>query len=396
MFSVLNTMYWKAFPGAVDSGSLVEVETVAPDGSMVKSSWLDYREYRDGMQSRAPVAAHTETTFNVGLAENAKPLWGVLVSRNYFEVVGVNATRGRTISSGEFTDTPGAHPIAVISHRMWTDDFGADESIVGKTIRVNRHNLTVIGVTPPGFMGVLPGVRCDLWIPFTMGIELGAIEKDTFRDATLRNVWMFARLPAGTRIGEARAQLAAIASRLAAEDPSGHRGFSATCEPMWRAQVHGRAAFLQPMLILMAVSFLVLLIVCANVANLLLAGSVGRHREFGVRVALGASPWRLARLLFMQTLLLAAAGTAIGVTLAMWMTEGALLLLPKLARVGHVPIETDIRILGFAALMCVMAAFASSMAPLLFVLRTDVNETLREADARGVQAPARIGCAECW
>ncbi len=323
MFSVLDTLYWKAFPGAANPGRLVELETVAPDGSMVRGSWLDFREYREHLRPVAAVAAHDETSFNLGLNEQARPVWGELVSGNYFEVLGVKAALGRVLSAEEYTDTPGAHPVAVISHRLWTNEFQADRGVLGKTVRVNRHNLTIIGVTPPEFRGAMAGIECDLWVPFTMGRELGAVEQETFRDASLRNVYMFARLAPGTRIGEARAELPAIAQRIAASDPNGHRGFSATFEPMWRAQLHGRAAFLQPMLILMAVSLLVLAIVCANVANLLLARSVGRLREFAVRVALGASRWRLARQSFTETLLLAAAGALVGVPLALWMTDSA-------------------------------------------------------------------------
>ena len=383
MFSVLDTMYWKAFPGAADPGRLVELETVAPDGSMVRGSWLDFRDYRDHLRPAASVAAHDETVFNLGLSEHAKPVWGELVSTNYFAVLGVNAALGRVFSAEEYTDAPGAHPVAVISHRLWTNEFDANRGVLGKTVRVNRHDLTVIGVTAPEFRGAMAGMQCDLWIPFTMGLELGAIEKETFRDSSLRNVYMFARLAPGTNIGEARSQAAATAQRIAASEPNGHRGFSATFEPMWRAQIHGRAASLQPMLMLMAVSLLILAIVCANVANLLLARSVGRLREFAVRCALGAGRWRLARQSFTETLLLAAAGALVGVPLALWMTDSASLLLPKLARAGHIPIEMDVRILVFAVLIGLAAAFASSAAPVFFVLRSDVNATLREGGRMG-------------
>jgi len=383
MFSVLDTMYWKAFPGAADPGRLVELETVAPDGSMVRGSWLDFRDYRDHLRPAASVAAHDETVFNLGLSEHAKPVWGELVSTNYFAVLGVNAALGRVFSAEEYTDAPGAHPVAVISHRLWTNEFDANRGVLGKTVRVNRHDLTVIGVTAPEFRGAMAGMQCDLWIPFTMGLELGAIEKETFRDSSLRNVYMFARLAPGTSIGEARSQAAATAQRIAASEPNGHRGFSATFEPMWRAQIHGRAASLQPMLMLMAVSLLILAIVCANVANLLLARSVGRLREFAVRCALGAGRWSLARQSFTETLLLAAAGALVGVPLALWMTDSASLLLPKLARAGHIPIEMDVRILVFAVLIGLAAAFASSAAPVFFVLRSDVNATLREGGRMG-------------
>ena len=255
--------------------------------------------------------------------------------------------------------------------------------MIGKTLRVNRHDLTIIGVTPPEFRGAMTGTQGDLWIPFTMGEVLGAIEKENFRDASLRDVYMFARLAPGARIAAARAELAATARRIGAPDPVGHRGFSATFEPAWRSELHGRAAFLQPMLVLMAVSLLILAIVCANVANLLLARSVSRLREFGVRCALGAGRLRLARQCFTETLLLAGAGALAGVPLAQWMTASAPLLLPRLARAGSTPIDMDGRIVVFAVLMCLAAAFASSAAPVLFVLHADVNAILREGGRSG-------------
>lgn len=382
MFSVLETMYWKAFPGAADPARLVELETVAPDGSMVRGSWLDFREYRDRLR-RASVAAHDETAFNLGPAERARPVWGELVSSNFFDVLGVRAALGRVFSPAEQSDAPGANPVAVISHRLWSTEFESSSAVLGKTVRINRHDLTIIGVTPPEFRGAMSGMQCDLWVPFTMGPELGAIEKENFKESSLRSVYMFARLAPGAAIGEGRSELAAIARRIADSEPAGHRGFSATLEPMWRAQLHGRAAFLEPMLILMAVSLLILAIVCANVANLLLARSVGRLREFGVRVALGAGRWRLARLCFTEALVLASLGAVAGVPLAMWMTDAASSLLPKLARPGSIPIEMDGRILAFAVLVCVAAAFASSAAPVLYVLRAALNMTLRQGGRSG-------------
>ncbi len=382
MFSVIDTMYWKAFPGASDPGRLVELETVGPDGSRVRGSWLDSRDYRDRLRLAGGVAAHDESAFNVGL-ERPKPVWGEMVSGNFFAVLGVRAALGRVFNAGESSDAPGASPVVVISHRLWVTDFGASPAAIGKTIRVNRHDLTIIGVTAPEFRGAMAGLQCDLWVPFTMGAELGALDKENFRDRSIREVYMFARLAPGVSIGAARSELAAAAQAVAAKDPSGHRGFTATFEPMWRSQLHGRASFLQPMLVLMAVSLLILVIVCANVANLLLARAVGRLREFGVRAALGAGRWRLARQCFTETLLLALAAAAVGIQLALWMTDGASSLLPRLARAGSVPVEMDGRILAFAILICVAAAFASSAAPVLFVLRSDINVTLREGGRSG-------------
>jgi predicted permease len=389
-FSVLATMYWKAFPGVSDPGRLVELETVASDGSMVRGSWSDYREYRGPMLGTAKVAAHIETTLLMGPPEHPKPIGGELVSSSYFEVLGVSAALGRVLSSREDADEVGSNPIAVISDRVWRNDFGARPDVLGKTIRVNRHELTIIGVTPPAFRGPFgPGFVCDLWVPFAMGVELGVIDKSAIEVPSMRLVYMFARLDPGIRLSEARTRMGTVARNIAAAHPKTHRGFGATLEPMWRCQLHGRAAFLPSALVLMAVSLLVLLIACANVANLLLAHSVARMREFGVRVALGAGRCKLASLLLTHTLLLASASAVFALPLAMWMTDSTTSLLPNLARATSIPIGMDWRVFAFAGAMCIAAALVSSTAPLLFIFRTDVNEIVREGGGRSGRAGTR-------
>jgi len=383
IFGVLDTMYWRAIPGASDPARLVELETVAPDGSAVRGSWLDFREYRDRLRLVSGVAAQDETVFRLGLGESARPVTGELVSSNFFSVLGVNAVAGRVFSSAESGDAPGSHPVTVISYRLWTTEFNASREIIGRTIHLNRHELTVVGIAPPGFEGGLTAMHCDVWVLFPMGEVLGVIGGVDFREPSIRDVYMFARLRRQTGIDAARAELAAVARQVGAGDPNGHRGFSATFEPLWRSRLHGRAAFLEPMLVLMTVALLILAIVCANVANLLLARSVGRLREFAVRCALGAGRLRLARQCFTETLLLAVAGATLGIPLASWMTDSAGLLLPRLAREGAVPVQMDARILGFVLAICLAAALASSAAPAFFVLRSNVNATLREGGRSG-------------
>jgi putative ABC transport system permease protein len=377
MFGVLDTMYWKAFPGAAAPGRLVELETVAPDGSMVQGSWLHFREYREGLRPTAAVAAHVDAGFTLGGPDHGKAVRGELVSANFFDVLGVKPGLGRVFGTEERSEAPGANPAVVISHALWVEEFQGSRDILGKTLRVNRRELTVIGVTPPEFRGAMDGTPCSVWVPFTMSVALGVKERESFTDPALRNLYMFARLGRGVGLAQAQAQAAAIAQRLAAASPAHWKGFGATVEPMWRSRLHGRAAFLRPMLILLAVSLLVLAIVCANVANLLLARSVARMGEYGVRTVLGATRARLARQCLIETLLLAVPGALLGVPLCLWMTDSASLLLPKLARPGSTPIEMDWRMLAFAFLICLAAAFASSTAAIVFVGRSRLDETLR-------------------
>jgi predicted permease len=385
VFGVLETMYWKAVPGARDPGQLVELETVAPDGTVVQGSWLNFHEYREGLRSVAAVAAHVDAPLTVG-PDPGRPVRGELVSADFFDVLGTTPELGRVFGMEERPETPGAHPSAVISHQLWLDEFQGRPDVLGQTLRVNRRNLTVIGVMPARFRGAMGAGPCAVWVPFSMSAQLGTMEKESFSDPALRNLYMFARLAARANLAETRARVQSIAQRLAADRPANLRGFSATVEPFWRSRLHGRAASLQPVLILMAVSLLVLAIVCANVANLLLSRSVARAGEFAVRCALGASRLRLARQCLLETLLLCAAGALIGLPLSLWMLDAAALFIPKPARANSIHIETDGRILAFAAVMCLVATFASSAAAMLFLSRARLAATLREFGRSGSAA----------
>jgi predicted permease len=381
MFGVLDTLYGKAFPGVPSPLRLAELETVASDGSLVRTSWLDFLEYRGQLRSVA-VAARADVMLTAGLDDRARPLRAELVSSNYFEVLGVHPALGHAFETA-VAEVPGTPAVALISHRYWQNEFQARPEVLGATLRLNRRNFTILGVTPPDFRGAMPGTITDIWVPITMGIELGVMEKDTFRDPLLRNVYPFARLAPAASLAQARGELANAAAGLVSRDPIGHRGFGATLEPMWRARIHGRSAFLQPTLGLLAVSLLVLAIVCGNVANLLLGRSASRLQEFSIRVALGASRWRLTRLLFVETLLLSLTGAVFALPLAMWMVDALVLLLPPMARADALRFELDPRILTAAALLAVTAAGASTVAPLLFVLRASINDTLRGGGRSG-------------
>ena len=216
---------------------------------------------------------------------------------------------------------PGAAPVAVISERLWRSHFHADPQILGSAIRVNQRDLTVIGIAPSDFYGASRGVGCDIWIPLTMGPELNRISERTLIDRPPRMFNSWARLMPGVSIEQARAEAASVARDLAARYPDTNRDFSVTL--LKEGDADGmRHMLLGPLKILMAMCLAVLFIACVNVANLLLARSVGRQTELGIRLALGASRGRIVRQLLTEALLLAGLGTAVSVPLRMWMAEG--------------------------------------------------------------------------
>ncbi len=370
VFSWVDGLLLHPYPGASDGDRLAVMEMVtvgAPNGAN-QTSYLDYRDYRDNLKSLSGLVLHREDVFSLGNASNAQPIWGELVSGNYFAVLGVTPGLGRTFNPEENGDRLGAYPVVVISHRLWRTRFHGDVNAIGKVLRVNRHDLTVVGVAPKEFRGTMPGLVFDLWVPVTMGVELGMLDVSTFQHRGHRNLYAIARLKPGVPIEEARAEAGTFSRSLASAFPKTNRRVSATILHVWEFHSAAPDLLLRPLRILMAISVLVLLIVCANVANLLLACSVSRKKELGIRVALGAGAGRLCRQLLTETLLLALGGVVVGVPLAFWMGDLLPSLVPKIGISVAVGFQVNGRVLGFTLLTCVVATLFSGAVPALFWL----------------------------
>ncbi|MCI0540448.1 MAG: ABC transporter permease [Verrucomicrobiales bacterium] len=388
VFSWIDGLLLRPFPGAAQGHQLTVLEMVtagAPNGAN-QMSYLDYCDYRDNLKSLSGLAAHHEGVFSLGDdPANGQAVWGELVSGNYFEVLGVKPALGRVFTSEENGDKLGAYAVAVISHGLWRRRFHADPLTVGKILRVNQRELTIVGVASPEFRGTMPGLIFDIWVPVTMGKELGMLSDAAFQNRGNRPLYAVARLRSGVAITQARTEAATFSSSLETMFPDSNRGVSATILPVWEFHSAAPELLLKPLRILMAISVLVLLIVCANVANLLLARSVARRKELSIRMALGANGKRLGRQLLTETLLLASAGTLVGLLLAFWMAD----LLPALVPRINVPIalgfQLSARVLAFTVLACVAATLISGVAPALLWLRSDVNEALKEGGRSGNQ-----------
>ena len=385
VFSWIEDLLLRPFPGSSQSQQLAVLEMVtagAPNGAN-QTSYLDYLDYHKNLKSISGLALHREDVFTLGESVHAQAVWGELVSGNYFAVLGVKPALGRLFTPEEDGDKLGADPVAVISYRLWRNRFHGDRGVVGKRVRVNRHELTVVGVAPAEFRGTMPGLVFEIWVPVTMGVELGMLDDSTFRNREARRLYGVVRLKAGVAIGQARAEAAAVSHNLETMSPDTNRGVTATILPVWEFHSAAPELLLRPLRILMAISVLVLLIVCANVANLLLARSVVRRKEISIRLALGARSWRLLQQLLIETLLLAGAGAIVGLWLAAWMGNMLPALIPKVGVAVATGGQLNGRILAFTILICVGATLISGAAPALLWLRTDVNEALREGGRSG-------------
>lgn len=408
VFSWMQSVLYHPFSGASRTNELAVLEMVtpsAPNGG-TSISWPDYRDFQRQMQGTSGLAVHRQSSFSLGGdGQGSQLVWGELVSGNYFSVLGVSAQIGRLYTAEEDSDAPGAHPVAVISHRLWKEVFQANPAIVGTAVPVNRQPVTIIGVAPADFRGSSPVLRFDMWIPATMGPALGLMDRGAFANRGQRGSFnAICRLRPGVSVEQAAAEARTVATRLESAYPKSNQGVGATV--LAPADEHNgiNEALHKPLLILFGVSLVMLLIVCANVANLLLARSVGRQREFGIRAALGAGRGRVATQILMETLALAVAGTVLGMLILFWMQGSLVALAPNVGYPLHqTSLSFNWRILGFAALACGIVTVLAGASPALYILHANLNEVLKEGSrnsgsgastrARNLLAAAEVALA---
>ncbi|MDR3701160.1 MAG: ABC transporter permease [Candidatus Sulfopaludibacter sp.] len=387
VFSWIDELLLHPFPGVAHSDELAVLEMSipsAPNGG-TNVSWLDYTDYQSHLKLVSGLALQRYGSLSIGDAETARPAWGELVSAGYFEVLGVKPVLGNMFRSGGQSDTPGAYPVIVVSERLWRSYFHSDPKIIGQTVRVNRCPLTIVGVAPARFRGTAPAMQLDLWVPASMGAELSMMDASMFRNRNARDFpSIVVRLKPGVTIARAQSEVSALAAGFASTYPATNRGVSASVLRPWNAHSGNGDLLLSPLRILMAVSLVLLLIVCANVANLLLARSVVRYREFGVRLALGASRWRVARQLMTETLVLAILGTFAGLLIMPWMWSALLALVPNIGLPLARDFELNGRIALFATLCCGLSALAAGAAPAVLSVRGNLNDALKEGGRSGL------------
>jgi len=390
VFSWIDTVLLRPITGVRNAHELVALEGIAPDGGRLgQCTHPDFRAFQKGLTAALGVVASHTSFFTIGSSDHPVRALGEVVSANYFTVLGVKPFLGRLFLPEEDQDSPGTYPIAVISHRLWTTQFGADPSIVGRTVPINSHPLTIVGVAPPDFRGTFGGAAFDLWVPLSMILEMHALNTWAADDWNARFLNVVVRVKPGVTIAQAKEEARLIAARIAADHPDTHKGIGTRMVPLWQASYGLQATLRDPLYLLMVVCVLVLMIVCANVANLLMARAISRQREFGVRMALGASRGRIVQQLLVEVLLLAGAGTILGAMLAGWLGESLYRVLPSLEpsiRAALDPllhVEPSANVLVFTALIALSAAVLSTLLPALSIGRVDLIETLKEGGRSG-------------
>jgi predicted permease len=283
-------------------------------------SYPDFVDYRAQSTLFESLSAEDMTQAAISVQNQNDVIWGQVVSGNYFDMLRVKPLLGRSFAPEE-DQTPGAHPVVVVSHSLWQRRLGSDPNIAGKTIELNSRSYTVLGVAPESFKGTKFGLSLDFWAPIAMAEELRR-EPQLLSERGSHWMTVVGRLKPGVSLAQASAEMSAIAQRLNQAYPDDRAN---TTRALVRTEIDGRWDEAAPIMksgaaIALAITGLILLIACANVANLLLARAASRRKEIGVRLALGAGRGRLIRQLLTESLLLSILGGGLGLLLAYWVT----------------------------------------------------------------------------
>ncbi len=387
IFSVLNALLIRPPGGVTEPRRLV---LVTWERTGLGPSYPDYLDYRDRNTCLEGLATFGPTAVHLSDGGEASRIPAAFISGNYFDVLGVSAAMGRVLVARDDGDA-GADPVTVISYSLWKRAFNSDPGVVGKTVRLNGYPFTVIGVAPPEFTGVETGRTTDVWMPVSMAGVIDPTLKLANRTRTARG-WLraFGRLKPNFTLDQARADLTGVARALETTYPDTNKGVGIALIPKLGLGPSDRNDARNFVGLLTAVAGLVLLLSCANVANLLLARGQARRKEIGIRLAIGASRRRLIRQLLTESLLLAALGGLAGVFLAHWLAQP----LTNFVSFGGehyaaLNLSPDKNVLGFAVLIALVSGLLFGLIPALQSARTAITPVLNDA-SRGSLGKQRM------
>jgi predicted permease len=377
VYSWARALFLAPLPGVSEQETVRIFTGRTRDGSQRSLSVPNFRDLQKSTgNGELPfqIAAHGLTPVHLMEGERPERLWASIVSGNFFDVLGVRAAAGRTFLPEEDT-TPDGHPVVVLSWDLWQRRFQGDPALVGRTLRLNGHPYTVVGVAPRGFHGADIGLAMDLWIPLAMQRQVVAggdrLEQRGWG-------WMNVVARVAPRVADARAQAAleAVSARLAKSYPDNNEGVTFVLYRFWNEP--GSDTSRRTLIVAGGMALLVLLLACANVANLLLVRALGRRRETAIRLALGAGRGQLTRLLLAEGLALSLLAGGLAVAITTWSRRLYELLTPTVDLPVGPPPPLDARVLAFAAVVALLTGLVFSLAPALQLTNPRLAGVLRD------------------
>ncbi len=360
-------------------------------------SYPMYADFRDHNEVFSGMFASWQMPLSISDGGKTERGYGELVSGNYFPVLGLKAALGRVLTADDDL-REGAHPVAVLSYRYWRSRFAGDPSVLGRKLIINGYPYTVVGVSQAGFDGLEPGSAPQVRVPIHMKMQVDQLGFYNLQDRRGRWVDAYARLKPGVTPERAEASLQPFMHQMLereVREPAFARSSADARQKFLRMTIKLLPAargisstqrqFSKPLLVLMGIVALVLLIACANVANLLIARATSRQKEIALRLALGANRSRIVSQLLVESLLLAIAGGAVGVLLAMGLDQALLSFLPVTDQPLTISTQPDARVLGFNFVIALVTGIVFGLVPALQATRPDLAPTLKD------QAGAVIG-----
>jgi predicted permease len=375
IFSLINTAVLRPLP-VERPEQIVSLSNVAGNRMSPVFSYPNYKDFRDRNDLFAGLLAYRFAPLSLSHDGVNERLWGYVVTGNYFEVLGVKAALGRVISPDD-DRLPGAHPVTVLSYQCWQQRFGADPGIVGKSLIANGLSYTIIGVAAQGFYGTEIIAAPELWFPMAMQAQI-EVGNNWLDKRGVENIFVQGRLKPVTSVAQAQTALNAMALQLEREYPDTNEGKRVRLSPPGLMGGVMRGAVLGFTGLLMVVVAFVLLLACTNLANLLLAQAAERRKEIAVRLALGASRLRIVWQLMAECMLLAIGSGALGLLLAYWLVNMAVLLKPPVDVPLSIELHIDYRVLIFTCLTSLVTGVLFGLLPALQATKVDLLSALKD------------------
>lgn len=397
IFSVVNAALLRPLP-VTEPDRLMFIFNGTARNPWSTSSYPDYLDYRDKNEVFSGLLSYSSITMSARLEDQTDLISGSIVSGNFFDVLGLPAALGRTFTPEE-DKTPNRHPVAVISHGLWQQRFGGDPSIIGRQMALNGHAFTIVGVTPAGFNGPDVLENNDIYVPTMMqplvrpprGGFSGDMNPDLLTRRGSRWMKMIGRLKPGVSVEQAQAAMTTIAAGLEQAYPESNQNTIATLFPVSKVDPIGYPQLVSVAGLLLSVVGVVLLIACANVANLLLARASARRREIAVRLAMGARRSRLIRQLLTESLLISLAGGIAGLLLASWTVDVLKAATPPDGIFSFsLDYHLDGRVLAFTFALSLLTGVIFGLAPALQASKPDLVPALKDEASPAAQRHRRL------